>query len=76
MEIHLPSLSEHLEDLPELSSFLLQKLGYCQGALEPQILDFLKTYHWPGNVRELHNVLERARILSQGASDVRLRFCM
>jgi transcriptional regulator with PAS, ATPase and Fis domain len=67
MEIRLPTLPEHLEDLPELASFLLHKLGYRHGVLEKQTLKFLQNYHWPGNIRELHNVLERARILSQGA---------
>ena len=28
----------------------------------------LRAYDWPGNVRELRNVLERAAILSDGAS--------
>ncbi len=66
MEIRLPSLKEHPEDLPDLVSFLLQKQGYAHGTLDRQTLQLLQQYHWPGNVRELNNLLERATILAQG----------
>jgi len=66
MEVRLPSLREHLEDLPELVSFLLQKHGYAHGTLDQQTLQVLQQYHWPGNIRELNNLLERAIILAQG----------
>ncbi|MCU0809217.1 MAG: hypothetical protein MUC53_15305 [Candidatus Contendobacter sp.] len=36
--------------------------------LSPAVLDRLTRYDWPGNIRELENVLERAIILSPGAS--------
>jgi formate hydrogenlyase transcriptional activator len=31
-------------------------------------MDALKRYHWPGNVRELQNFIERATILTSGAT--------
>ena len=38
--------------------------------LTDEALDIIGRYPWPGNVRELRNVLERALILSRGASVV------
>ena len=32
------------------------------------VMEALAHYHWPGNVRELQNVIERAVILSPGAT--------
>jgi len=69
LEIRIPPLKERLEDLPELTAFLLQKLGARNKktvrAVSPAFLELLRGHDWPGNVRELENVLERAIILSR-----------
>jgi PAS domain S-box-containing protein len=59
--ITIPPLRNRIEELPELSHFLLKKLNEEYGrnvqALSPDALAILADYHWPGNVRELENVL-------------------
>ncbi len=68
-EIHLPSLRERLEDVPELAQHLL--LRFRQDArpddelLTCDALERLMSHVWPGNVRELANVLEHAAILCE-----------
>ena len=69
LEIAIPPLRERLEDLPELTAHLLDKLGTRNKktvrAVSPAFLDALSRYPWPGNVRELENILERAVILAR-----------
>jgi two-component system NtrC family response regulator len=69
LEIAIPPLRERLDDLPELTAHLLDKLGTRNKktvrAVSPAFLDVLSRYSWPGNVRELENVLERAVILAR-----------
>ncbi|MEH6637812.1 MAG: sigma-54 dependent transcriptional regulator [Porticoccaceae bacterium] len=71
IEIQVPSLQEHAEDIPALAAYFLQKLGMSADAevtpqLSPQALSLLSEYGFPGNVRELENMLERAYTLCQG----------
>ena len=64
VEIHMPSLREHMEDLPELVNSLVIQLNNLLGTrvreIDPGVYRMLSKYHWPGNVRELQNTLERA----------------
>jgi transcriptional regulator with PAS, ATPase and Fis domain len=66
--IPLPPLRERKEDLPVLSTALLQDLNRKHGTkvtdLAPEVLEKFRAYPWPGNVRELRNVVERAVILA------------
>ncbi|MBV5340974.1 MAG: sigma-54-dependent Fis family transcriptional regulator [Deltaproteobacteria bacterium] len=64
MTIHLPSLRERMNDLPELVAYLLRSLGSSATVLTDDIMKILRDYHWPGNIRELKNVLERAMLLT------------
>jgi transcriptional regulator with GAF, ATPase, and Fis domain len=70
--IYLPPLRERREDIPLLAAYLVtrkaRRLGRKMDPLTPSVLDRLIRYDWPGNIRELENVLERAIILSPGAS--------
>jgi DNA-binding NtrC family response regulator len=62
--IHVPSLAERVEDVPELvSSFvseLPRKLRFTEAAMT-----WLARRPWPGNVRELRNVVERIALLAE-----------
>ncbi|HTZ18984.1 MAG TPA: sigma-54 dependent transcriptional regulator [Dissulfurispiraceae bacterium] len=69
MEIFIPPLRDHREDIEPLSLFFLEKhlpkynrkvKGFSQEAME-----ILKNYSFPGNVRELENIVERAIILEK-----------
>jgi transcriptional regulator with GAF, ATPase, and Fis domain len=68
-EIPIPSLREHLEDIPLLVDYILdriQKEMVLSSPLRysPQVMGAFLAYHWPGNVRELRNVLEQMAILA------------
>ncbi len=66
--IHVPSLRERREDLPEIAAFLLQQIAselkISTRSLHADALHQLGQYAFPGNIRELRNLLERACILS------------
>jgi len=70
VEIQLPALREHAEDLPLLAdAILLRKAALCgkrMQALSDEVLEQLGRYSWPGNVRELENVIERSVVLATG----------
>jgi len=67
LNIHVPPLRQHRDDLPLLCRFFLDTFATRLGVEVPSIaqaaMELLMRYHWPGNVRELANVLERALIL-------------
>lgn len=68
MPILLPALRDRLEDLPDLSRFLVRKIGKVQNRIlkiSDGAIRLLMGHHWPGNIRELENCLERASIMSE-----------
>ena len=69
MPIQMPPLRERIEDIPELASFLLNRISRQQGGrpleVKESAIRILMKHDWPGNVRELENRLERAAIMSQ-----------
>ena len=71
IELRLPSLREHPEDIPELVDAILERLtrqtGLAQPRLSPTALAALQDYPFPGNIRELENILERAFTLCEDA---------
>jgi two-component system response regulator AtoC len=70
VDLHIPSLRERREDIPELTGFFIRtlnsKLGKNVLEITPQALLILQKYKWPGNIRELSNVIERAMIFCNG----------
>jgi two-component system response regulator PilR (NtrC family) len=81
IEIRVPSLREHAEDIPELAAAMLQRLSARIAVDAPQISaearSALQRYSFPGNVRELENILERAIALTTSGiietADLQLR---
>ena len=65
--IHVPSLRDHLEDVPFLAEEFMRRFGRKHGirvrGLSEEARQTLLAHSWPGNVRELQNVIERAVIL-------------
>ena len=63
-------LRERIEDIPQLTDFILEKLGKTNGGniprVHPDTLTTLQSYTFPGNGRELENILERALTLCEG----------
>jgi formate hydrogenlyase transcriptional activator len=68
----LPSLRERRDDIPQLVRHFTQRFARRMGkrieTIPSKVMDALVQYAWPGNVRELQNVIERAVILTPGAS--------
>ena len=66
--IHVPSLSERLDDIPLLAEHFIQLVCTEQGIAPKKISDKtikeLQKLPWTGNIRELRNVIERLVILS------------
>jgi transcriptional regulator with PAS, ATPase and Fis domain len=62
VNIKLPPLREHIDDLPLLSSFFAEnissKLNLNFQGFSDNALSILKGMHWPGNVRELKNLID------------------
>ncbi len=63
IDLALPSLREHAEDIPLIARVLLDKLGGADVKLTADAERALRAYAFPGNVRELENILERALAL-------------
>ncbi|MEN9892430.1 MAG: hypothetical protein RLY78_2725 [Pseudomonadota bacterium] len=67
VQLRLPPLRAHKEDIPELVAHfiavLAPQLGVPPIAVSDEELDFLAGYDWPGNVRELRNLIERSLII-------------
>ena len=65
--IHVPSLDERKNDIPELVNHFSQLISESQGIpikeFTQEALERLKKYDWTGNIRELRNVVERLLIL-------------
>jgi two-component system nitrogen regulation response regulator NtrX len=65
VEIHVPPLREHPEDLPLLVETFLKKGDPTGGkTLSQEALTWLKKQEWPGNVRQLASLLEAAVLLA------------
>lgn len=69
IELTVPALRERKEDLPALTSALLEKIAMENGSEECTVSDSalqaLAEYSFPGNVRELENILQRAATLCE-----------
>lgn len=61
LELHIPPLRNHAEDIPHLiRCFLEEMIGFKQAhALEvsERVMGLFRNYTWPGNIRELKNLL-------------------
>lgn len=61
LPIRLPPLRERLDDIPYLTTIILNRLGTETGktfdSLSSRSEDRLLSYAWPGNVRQLENML-------------------
>lgn len=72
VQLVLPTLRERPEDLQELALHFAARFARRYGRpvrrLGQGALERLLAHPWPGNVRELRNVMDRAVLLSRGAT--------
>jgi DNA-binding NtrC family response regulator len=72
INLEIPPLREHPEDIPGLAGHFIKtnnpKMGLNVENMTPAALALLKKYRWPGNIRELRNVIERAMIFCDEAT--------
>lgn len=68
VDIEIPPLRAHREDIPLLANHFIEKISQKNGGLysHHKLLssaeEVLEKYHWPGNVRELESMIERTLI--------------
>ncbi|MGA7523996.1 MAG: sigma-54 dependent transcriptional regulator [Acidobacteriaceae bacterium] len=69
VEIPVPSLAEHKQDLPILIRYFIEKFARQFGktirGLSPRARLLLERHAWPGNVRELENVIGHACMMAE-----------
>jgi two-component system, NtrC family, response regulator AtoC len=70
VDLHLPSLRDRKEDIPELVGMFIRRNNSRRGLniidISPRAMQALIGYDWPGNIRELSNAIERAMLFSDG----------
>ncbi len=70
LELLLPPLRDHREDIPALAAEFArrhaERFGMRDVRLLPELLDALQRLDWPGNVRQLENAVARIVALSNG----------
>lgn len=66
VDLEMPPLRDHKEDIPELVGYFIRKNNPHRGTniqnVTPRAMEVLLAHDWPGNIRELNNVIERAMI--------------
>jgi two-component system, NtrC family, nitrogen regulation response regulator NtrX len=66
--IHVPSLKDRKEDVPELTEHFAKLIAAEYGQpvkeIDKAAMEILKANNWGGNIRELRNVVERLIIMS------------
>ncbi len=72
VRIHLPPLRQRSEDIPPLTRYFIdqfaKQLSVDVSGFEPAAMKLLLAHPWYGNVRQLENVVERALVLTEGAT--------
>lgn len=70
LQINIPPLREHSEDIPLLVSHFLEKysreLGLGVPRLSDSVMHRLMHYPWQGNIRELENLIYRLVVMNDG----------
>jgi DNA-binding NtrC family response regulator len=70
VEIEVPALAEHKEDLPQLIQYFVTKFSQQFGkrvrGASPRARLVLERHSWPGNVRELENAIGHAAMMAEG----------
>jgi DNA-binding NtrC family response regulator len=72
VDLHIPPLREHKEDIPELVGLFMKennpKMGLNIEDITPNAMEALMIYRWPGNIRQLRHVIDRAMLFCDDAA--------
>ncbi|RKZ94078.1 MAG: sigma-54-dependent Fis family transcriptional regulator, partial [Gammaproteobacteria bacterium] len=72
LEVKIPPLREHREDVPELLNYyrdrFVQQEQFNYRSFSIAALNKLRNYAWPGNLLELKNLVQRLLIVSEDES--------
>jgi len=72
VDLHIPALREHKEDIPELVGLFIRlnnpKMGLNIEDITPRAMEALMGYDWPGNIRQLRHMIERAMLFCDDAA--------
>lgn len=78
VEIDIPPLRSHLEDITILCKYFIEKMNKEEYTkitkISPEVLELFKKYRWAGNIRELEHVIERAAFLCK-EGEIKLEHC-
>lgn len=70
IRIHIPSLAERREDIPQLAQHFLRlaakELNSDPKILRPECKAYLSKLDWPGNVRQLENMCRWLTVMASG----------
>ncbi len=70
VEIHLPSLTERVDDIPLLVAHFVSKYAREMNkdvrGVDNEVMKCLVGHSWKGEIRELENIIERAVIFAEG----------
>lgn len=70
IRIHIPSLSERREDIPQLAKHFLRKaaaeLAVEHKVLAEETISYIRQLPWPGNVRQLENACRWLTVMASG----------
>lgn len=70
IRIHIPSLAERREDIPQLAQHFLRlaakELNSDPKILRPECKVYLSKLDWPGNVRQLENMCRWLTVMASG----------
>ena len=72
VDLHIPALRDHKEDIPELVGLFIRlnnpKMGLNIEDITTRAMEALMEYDWPGNIRQLRHVVERAMLFCDDAA--------
>ena len=71
VNLKIPPLREHPEDIPQLIEHFLTLAAHDNGrnvtGITQEAAAALNSYSWPGNIRELRNCVERMVVMARGS---------
>lgn len=72
VDLHLPALREHKDDIPELVGLFIKvnnpQMGLNIEDVTPRAMEALMEYQWPGNIRQLRHVIDRGMLFCDDAA--------